>query len=111
MCVYDRFIDGLYLRDTKVISSANDLTISNVPEGITDIMPDAFSNARNLQEVTIPSSVRRIGSEALPVNHDENWDPITLKINYQGDLAQWLRIEAEFLEMGYQHWNSKQLYI
>lgn len=50
----------------KLIDNAdNEITEFTIPEGVTNILPNAFYHCSGLQNITIPSSVTHIGSSAF----------------------------------------------
>lgn len=52
---------GLEVRDNTVVKYHGNASVLVIPEGIEAIACDAFSGCTTLSEVTIPSTVKRIG--------------------------------------------------
>lgn len=60
-----------------------DIRNAYIPEGIVSLAPRAFANCPNLEKVTLPVSLKEIGSECFAANQ------ILKAVNYKGTTAQW----------------------
>lgn len=105
MIFYDKKVNGLYIIDTKVISSQDNMTTANVPEGITELLDYSLSANYNLQEVILPSSIQHIHRYAFPNEYEDQ-----IIINYLGNLAQWLQVTPDFAGH-WSAWRNKQLFV
>ena len=58
-------VDGMIIRDKVLVAARGNLTIANIPEGVTSIGNEAFYYCTGLTSITIPEGVTSIGSSAF----------------------------------------------
>lgn len=61
----DKYSNGLFIKNNKLISCKNDVETVTIPDSVTGIGNYAFDNCRNLTNITIPNSVTSIGYGAF----------------------------------------------
>ena len=80
-------VDGMIIRDNVLVAARGNLTIANIPEGVTSIGSEAFSGCTSLTSITIPSSATSIGWAAF-----DGCSGLT-DVYYLGSAEQWKAIE------------------
>ena len=58
-------VDGMIIRDNVLVAARGNLTIANIPEGVTSIGNEAFYGCSGLASITLPEGVTSIGSYAF----------------------------------------------
>ena len=58
-------VDGMIIRDNVLVAARGNLTIANIPEGVTSLGSYAFYYCTDLASITIPEGVTSIGSGAF----------------------------------------------
>ena len=58
-------VDGMIIQNNVLVAARENLTIANIPEGVTSIGNEAFYYCTNLTSIIIPSSVTSIGDDAF----------------------------------------------
>ena len=57
--------EGITVIQNNAFSDCNNLASINIPEGVTEIGEEAFQNSKSLQSLTLPSSVKTINTRAF----------------------------------------------
>ena len=80
----DAEVDGLLIKDSMLIRGRNFVSSAIIPDFVIGIETEAFLNCTNLASVTIPESVRSIGTDAFEntalYNEESNWEEGVLYI-------------------------------
>ena len=80
----DAEVDGLLIKDSMLIRGRNFVSSAVIPDFVIGIETEAFLNCTNLASVTIPESVRSIGTDAFEntalYNEESNWEEGVLYI-------------------------------
>ena len=80
----DDEVDGLLIKDSMLIRGRNFVSSAIIPDFVIGIETEAFLNCTNLASVTIPESVRSIGTDAFEntalYNEESNWEEGVLYI-------------------------------
>ena len=58
-------VDGMIIQNNVLVAARGNLTMANIPKGVTSIGNEAFSYCTSLASVTVPSSVTSIGYEVF----------------------------------------------
>ena len=72
-------------------SQLNNLNAVIVEEGVTHLGANAFKGALNLHTISLPASLRTIGSRALSIYYDQYY-PVYNYVYYAGSCRQWQRV-------------------
>ena len=83
--VYDEqaYLDNVSYKDRADIGEVN------IADGVPEIKAELFSDCYNLEMISIPSSVKKIGKQAFISCDIET-------VEFRGSLSDWLKIELDF---------------
>ena len=97
--VYDEqaYLDNVSYKDRTDIGEVK------IADGVPEIKAELFSRCYNLEMISIPSSVKKIGKQAF-----SNCDIET--VEFRGSLSDWLKIELDAIVSNPLH-NGARLYV